>query len=103
MAGNKLELGLGCFGRLVAEKAKGMMVVRSPLHGMVDLTGRRLLQRLLGILIYLPFRLEEYGAIFCVVIGFITVEHVVHRLVGVWTSAVTTASAWCAPSLMMLV
>jgi hypothetical protein len=25
MTGNKLELGLGCFGRLVVEKAKGKM------------------------------------------------------------------------------
>jgi hypothetical protein len=43
MIGNKLELGLGCFGRLAVEKAKGRVESiggwgGSPMHGMVDLS-----------------------------------------------------------------
>jgi hypothetical protein len=70
---------------------------------MVDLPGRRLLQRLFGVFLHLSFRLEEYGAIFCAVVGFTAVEHAVLRLIGAWTSAMTTASPWCAPLLMILV
>jgi hypothetical protein len=43
MTGNKPELGLGSFGRVAVEKAKGRMdsIVGggSPLHGMVDFSG----------------------------------------------------------------
>jgi hypothetical protein len=36
-------------------------------------------------------------------VDFTAMEHAVRRLVGVWPSAATVASAWCAPSLMILI
>jgi hypothetical protein len=39
------------------------------------------------------FGFEEYGAVFCEMVNFATVVHAVWRLVCVWASAATIASA----------
>jgi hypothetical protein len=62
MIGNRLEHGLGCFGRLVLEKAKGMMESiadggRGALHGVVDYSWCWLLWRLFGVLLHFSFGL----------------------------------------------
>jgi hypothetical protein len=47
---------------------------------------------------------RNMGTIFCVVIGFTVVMHAVQRSDCVWasTATVTTASAWCVTSLIVL-
>jgi hypothetical protein len=77
-------------------------VRQSPLHGVIDLPRRRLLQRLLGVLLHLSFRLKEYRVIFCALVGFAVVVHAVQRLVCEWTSATTTVLTWCVASLTVL-
>jgi hypothetical protein len=49
-------------------------------------------------LLHLSFGFEEYGAVFCAVVGFTIVINAVQSLVCVWT----LASAWCAASLAIL-
>jgi hypothetical protein len=105
--GNKLELALSCLGEFVAERANGRMV---SIGGEAEPTA------LCGSLPYTIiatgaswslapsfFRLEEYGAVFYVVVGFTVMVHVVRRLECVWASAVTAVLAWRIPSLMILV
>jgi hypothetical protein len=52
-------------------------VVWSPLHSVVDFSGCHLLRRLNGCLFHFSLGLEEYGAIFCVMVGFTAIEHAV--------------------------
>jgi hypothetical protein len=54
------------------------------------------------ILSQFSFKIEEYGAIFCVMVGFAAVEHIVWRSECVWASAVTAATIWCTASLIVL-
>jgi hypothetical protein len=77
-------------------------VVRSLLHGVVDFFGCQLLLRLIGVLLHFSFRLKEYGAIFCEMIDFIVMKHVVWRPNFVWASVMTTIVTWCATSLTIL-
>jgi hypothetical protein len=77
-------------------------VVGSPLHGVVDFSGCCLLQRLVGFLAHFSFGLEEYGAIFCLMIGLAAVKHAVWRSEYVWLSAMTATTIWCATSLIVL-
>jgi hypothetical protein len=77
-------------------------VVGSSLHGVVDFSECNLLRRLVGFLVNFSFRLEEYGAIFCAMVGLATVEHAAQRFEYVWASAVTAATIWWATSLIVL-
>jgi hypothetical protein len=52
-------------------------VVGSPLHSVVDFYGCCLLRRLVGFLVHFSFRLEEYEAIYCAMVGLAVVEHAV--------------------------
>jgi hypothetical protein len=52
-------------------------MVRSPLHGVVDLPGWWLWRRLSGFLVHFSFGIEVNGAIFGVMVGFIVVVHAV--------------------------
>jgi hypothetical protein len=54
-------------------------VVRSPLHGVVDVSGYNLRRRLCGILVYFSFRLKEDGTIFGAIVGFGAMVHAVWR------------------------
>jgi hypothetical protein len=76
-------------------------VRRWSIHCVIHFSGRRLLQRLVGFLLHLSFRLEEYGMVFCAVVGVTAMVLVVRRLECVWASATTTASTWHAPSLIL--
>jgi hypothetical protein len=57
--GSVPEVGLGCSDSVVVQKRrKGwriLLVVRSPLHGVVDFLGCSLLRRLYGILVHFCF------------------------------------------------
>jgi hypothetical protein len=55
-----------------------------------------------GVLIHLSFRLEEYGTIFCAIVGFVVMKHAVWRLKCVRASVTTAASARCATSLTVM-
>jgi uncharacterized membrane protein required for colicin V production len=54
-------------------------VVGCPLHSMVDFSRCHLLRRLVGFFVHFSFGLEEYAAIFCVMVGLAVVEHAVWR------------------------
>jgi hypothetical protein len=50
---------------------------------------------LVGVLLHLSFGLEKYGAVLCVVVGFVAVVHVVRRLECVWASAAYNLGLEC--------
>jgi hypothetical protein len=54
-------------------------VAGSPLHGVINFSGCRLLRMLCGVLLQFSPTLKEFGLIFCVMVGFTTVEHAVWR------------------------
>jgi hypothetical protein len=75
-------------------------VMGSPLHSVIDFSGFGLLRTLVGFLVHFPFGVEEYGAIFCALVGLTAMEHAVWRSKCVWASVMTTV--WCAASLVVL-
>jgi hypothetical protein len=77
-------------------------VVGSPLHGVVDFSGCRLLQRMGGFLLHFQFRVKEHGAIFCAMVGFTTMEHALRKSYCVWASTVIAATIWCSASFAVL-
>jgi hypothetical protein len=79
-----------------------LLVVRSPLHGVIDFSGSGLLRRLYGILFHFSFRHEEDGAIFGAMVGFAAVIYAVQRFECVRASAVASAMIWCSTSLATL-
>jgi hypothetical protein len=68
----------------------------------VDFSGCRVLRRLPRFLVYFSFGLEEYGAIFCAMVGLAAVEHAVWRSECVWALATIAAMVWRAASLVVL-
>jgi hypothetical protein len=66
-------------------------VIWSPFHGVVDFLGCRLIRRLCRIFLHFVFCLKIDGAIFCAMVGFIVMVHVVWRFHCVWASAAPPA------------
>jgi hypothetical protein len=54
-----------------------LLVVRGPLHGVVDSSRCQLLRRLRGVLLHFSFQFEEDGAIFGAVVGLTATKHAV--------------------------
>jgi hypothetical protein len=79
-----------------------LLVVRSPLHGVIDLSWCGLLRRLGGSLLHFSFLLEENGAIFGAIVDFATMVHAVRRFERVRASVVTSTTIWCSASLSVL-
>jgi hypothetical protein len=67
------------------------MVVRGPLHSVVDFPGWWLWQMLSRFLIHLPFGFEVNGAILRAMVGFAAVIHAIWRFQCVWASTVPPA------------
>jgi hypothetical protein len=78
-----------------------LLVVGSSLHGVIDFSGCYLLRWLRGFLVHFSFGLEEYGAIFYVMIGLTVMKHALQRSECVWASTVTVAVICCAKSLIV--
>jgi hypothetical protein len=70
-----------------------LLVMWSPLRGVVDFIGSGLLRRLCGILLHFSFRLKKNGAIFGAVVLFAAMVHAVQRFECVRVSAVISCSA----------
>jgi hypothetical protein len=77
-------------------------VVGSLLHGVIDFSRCCLWRRLVGSLVHFSLRLEEYGVVFGVMIGLITIKHAIRRSECVWALATTAVMTWCAASLIVL-
>jgi hypothetical protein len=90
MIGNRLEVGFGSFGRLAMGNAKGKM--DNIASGGVPISGCHLFQRLVGLLVHFPQGLEEYGAVFCAMVGCTVVEHAIRRSERIWASTTATAA-----------
>jgi hypothetical protein len=58
-----------------------LLVVWSPLHGVVDFPCLQLRRRLIGVLVHFPFGADVDGAIFGFVVNFIAMVHAVQ---GSW-------------------
>jgi hypothetical protein len=54
-------------------------VMQNPLHGVVDVSGCGLMRRLCQILLHFIFGLKIDGTIFCAMVGFTAMVHVVWR------------------------
>jgi hypothetical protein len=78
-----------------------MLVMWSPSHGVVDISGCGLMRRLCRILLYF-FRLKIDGAIFCAMVGFIAMVHAVWRFHCVLTSAAPLPMFQSSTSLVVL-
>jgi hypothetical protein len=60
-----------------------LLGVGSPLHGVIDFSGRGLMRRLDGILVHFLFCLQISRAIYVVVVGCATIVHAVWRFMCV--------------------
>jgi hypothetical protein len=79
-----------------------LLVVGSPLHGVVDFSGCHLLRKLVELLVHFSLGLKEYGVIFCAMVGFTVVEHAIRRSEYVWALTAAMAMIWCGASLVVL-
>jgi hypothetical protein len=79
-----------------------LLVVGSPLHGVIDFSWCGLMWRLCGILLYFLFWIQKGGAIFGVAVGCAVVIHVVRRFECVRSSAMAWATIRCSASFATL-
>jgi hypothetical protein len=79
-----------------------LLVLRSPLHGVVDFHWLQLWWRLLGVLVQFRFGVNVDGAIFGFVVGFVAMVHVVEGSWCIWASTAPTASVPSSASLAAL-
>jgi hypothetical protein len=77
-----------------------LLVMRSPLHSMVDFPGLYLWQRLSGVLIHLPLGVDVDRAVFGTMVSFFAMVHAVQGSRCVWASALPTTSARSSTSLV---
>jgi uncharacterized membrane protein required for colicin V production len=79
-----------------------LLVVRSPLHGVVDLPGLWLWQRLSGLLVHFLLGVYVDGAIFGAMVGFTAMVHAEQRSRCVWASASPPAMVRSSAPLVVL-
>jgi hypothetical protein len=79
-----------------------LLVVRSPLHGVVDFSELQLWRRLSGVLVHLPLGVDVDRAVFSVMVGIIAMVHAVQVSRCVWASVLPTTSVGSSTSLAAL-
>jgi hypothetical protein len=79
-----------------------LLVVKSPLHGVVDFSGCDLLWWLCGVLLHFSFGVKEDGTMFGAVVSFAAMVHAGRRLECVGAMPMTSAPIWCAAYLVAL-
>jgi hypothetical protein len=100
------RLGLAilvCLCQIMQEVGWGvLLVVWSPLHGMVDFPRLQLRQRLVGVLVHFLFGVDVDGAIFGFVVGFVAMVHVVEGSWCIQASAAPMTSVRSSTSLPLV-